>query len=74
MQIDAEAHRGAGGGIEVAPIPGRKRLYVTVWPVIDMRPQDSAQSAVGWSELVGLALHVGPARVDVKGDRLAGNL
>lgn len=52
MRWDAEAHRRVGGGLAAPPLPGKTRLFVTVWPVIDL----------GWTELVGPPLHLGPFR------------
>lgn len=50
MLWDAEAHRRAGGGVPVWTAPGKTRVHVTLWPVIDL----------GWTELVGPPLHLGP--------------
>jgi hypothetical protein len=52
MHWDADAHRQAGGGMEVQPIAGSRRMFVTVWPAIDL----------AWTELIGPALHIGPIR------------
>lgn len=57
MRWDVESHRRAGGGMELAPIPGGRRFFVTVWPVVTL-----GASADGWRELVGLPLHLGPVR------------
>lgn len=49
-RLNAEDHRRAGG-MSVSVLPGRRAIYVTVWPAIDL----------GWTELVGdRPLNVGP--------------
>lgn len=65
MIWDAEHHRRAGGGIPLSPVSGKRRLYVSVWPVIDL----------GWEKppaappIIGPPLHLGPVRFRNAGDR-----
>lgn len=54
MRWDVEAHRRVGGGMVAPPLPGKSRLFVTVWPLIDL----------GWTELAGPPLHLGPFRTN----------
>ncbi len=50
VSLDPELHRrGRGGTVFVLP-PGCRKLYVTVWPVVDL----------GWDRRVGPPLAIGP--------------
>ncbi len=56
-RIDATEFRRAMGGFRIGlPPAGRGRVFVTIWPVID----------VGWTDLVGQPLHVGPIAAGVR--------
>src|SRR6185295_10071288 len=50
LNIDRETHSRARGGAYVSLNPGCRKLYVTVWPVVDL----------GWVRKTGPPLKVGP--------------
>jgi hypothetical protein len=50
FKVRLEQHRMAGGFV-LSPHPGWRKVYVTLWPVVDL----------GWSERVGPPLCLGPA-------------
>jgi serine/threonine protein kinase len=52
MHWDADDHRRVGGGMEVPAFAESRRMFVTVWPALDL----------GWTELIGPPLHIGPIR------------
>ena len=54
QSMDAEAYRRVGGGIELQPM-GRRRLYVTIWPAVELWTPavEFAWGEPGWTEVVG---------------------
>jgi hypothetical protein len=50
LNLDPDAHRRAQGGAAVLSPPDCRRLYVTIWPVVDL----------GWGRRTGPPLRIGP--------------
>jgi hypothetical protein len=48
-----EDHTWEGGGKRVVPPPGAKRVFITVWAVVDL----------GWAKVYGPPRHSGPVAV-----------
>lgn len=50
VTVTVEEHRRCGGGMPLLLLGSRGRLYVTIWPALDL----------GWAELLGRPLEIGP--------------
>ena len=56
QKLNPDIHR-LGGGASFSVPQGYRKVYVTVWPVVEL----------GWVRLIGPPLHIGPYAPEVEG-------
>ena len=57
VNLDPDTHRRSKGGTTFTMPPGCRKLYVTVWPVVDL----------GWDRRIGPPFQVGPYNSNANG-------